>query len=69
MASRFEKLDAAIGRGAAETPGVKDGKSLIDELGEKAAELARRAVDAVKAIFARTPGAEQTASGPSPSAG
>ncbi len=69
VASRFEKLDAAIGRGAAETPGVKDGKSLIDELGEKAAELARRAVDAVRAIFTRTPGAEQTASGPSPSAG
>lgn len=69
VASRFQKLDAAIGRGAAETPGVKDGKSLIDELGEKAAELARRAVDAVRAIFTRTPGAEQTASGPSPSAG
>ncbi len=69
VASRFEKLDAAIGRSAAETPGAKDGKSLIDELGEKAAELARRAVDAVKAIFTRTPGAEQTASGPSPSAG
>ena len=47
VASRFEKLDAAIGKGAAETPGAKDGKSLIDELGEKAAELARRAVDAV----------------------
>lgn len=69
VTGRFEKLDAAIGKGAAETPGAKDGKSLIDELGEKAAELARQAVDAVKALFARTPGADRTASGPSPSAG
>ncbi len=69
VAARFGKLDAAISKGASETPHGKDGKSLFDELGEKAAELARRAVDAVKAAFTRTPGAERAASGPSPSMG
>lgn len=69
VAARFGKFDAAIGKGASETPHSKDGKSLFDDLGEKAAELARRAVDAVKAAFTRTPGAERAASGPSPSMG
>ncbi len=69
VAARFGKLDAAIGKGASETPHSKEGKSLFDELGEKAAELARRAVEAVKAAFTRTPGAERAASGPSPSMG
>lgn len=69
VAARFGKLDAAIGKGASETPHSKEGKSLFDELGEKVAELARRAVEAVKAAFTRTPGAERAASGPSPSMG
>ncbi len=69
VTARFAKLDTAIGKGASETPHSKEGKSLFDELGEKAAELARRAVDAVKAAFTRTLGAERAASGPSPSMG
>ncbi len=69
VAARFGKLDAAIGKGASETPHSEDGKSLFNQLGEKAAELARRAVDAVKAAYTRAPGAERAASGPSPSMG
>lgn len=69
VTARFEKLDATIGKAASETPHGKDGKSLMDDLGEKAAELARRAVETVKAAFTRTPGAERAASGPSPSMG
>ncbi len=65
VAARFAKLDAEIGKAASETPGRKDGKSQMEELGEKAAELAHKAVEAVKAAFRRTPAAEQ---GPAASA-
>lgn len=59
IAARFAKLDAEVGKAASETPGRKDGKSQMEELGEKAAELAGKAVEAVKAAFKRAPAAEQ----------
>ena len=59
ITARFAKLDAEIGKAASETPGRKDGKNQMEELGEKAAELARVAVEAVKAAFKRPPAAEQ----------
>lgn len=62
IAARFAKLDAEIGKAASETPGRKDGKSQMEELGEKAAELASRAIEAVKAAFKRPPAAEQVPS-------
>ena len=65
IAARFAKLDAEVGEAASGTPGRKDGKSQMEELGEKAAELARAAVEAVKAAFRRTPAVEQ---GPAASA-
>lgn len=65
IAARFAKLDAEVGEAASGTPGRKDGKSQMEELGEKAAELARLAVEAVKAAFRRTPTIEQ---GPAASA-
>ena len=67
ITARFAKLDAEIGKAASETPSRKDGKSQMEELGEKAAELASKAIEAVKAAFKRTPSAEQRPSvGPSP---
>ena len=37
----------------------------MEELGEKAAELASKALDAIKAAFKRTPGSEHRPSEPS----
>lgn len=65
IAAHFAKLDAEVGKAASETPGRKDGKSQMEELGEKAAELAHKAIEAVKAAFRRTPAVEQ---GPAASA-
>ena len=58
IAARFAKLDAEVGTAASETPGRKDGKSQMEELGEKAAALASKAIEAVKAAFRRTPAVE-----------
>jgi len=67
ITARFAKLDAEVGKAASETPSRKDGKSQIEELGEKAAELASKAIEAVKAAFKRITSAEQRPSaGPSP---
>ena len=65
IAARFAKLDAEIGKAASEAPGRKDGKSQMEELGERAAELASKAIEAVKAAFGRTPSA---GAGPTPGA-
>ena len=67
ITARFGKLDAEIGKAGSETPSRKDGKSQMEELGEKAADLASKAMEAIKAAFERTPGPEHRASGPSPS--
>ena len=68
ITARFAKLDAEVGKAASETPSRKDGKSQMEELGEKAAELASKAVEAVKAAFKRTPGpGQQPSAGLSPS--
>lgn len=68
ITARFAKLDAEVGKAASETPSRKDGKSQMEELGEKAAELASKAVEAVRAAFKRTPGpGQQPSAGPSPS--
>ena len=67
ITARFGKLDAEIGKAASGAPGRKDGKSQMEELGEKAADLASKAMEAIKAAFRRTPGPEHRPSGPSPS--
>jgi len=67
ITARFAKLDAEVGKAASETPSRKDGKSQMEELGEKAAELASKAIEAVRSAFKRNPSAEQRPSaGPSP---
>lgn len=68
LTARFEQVDARIGEAAASTPSRKDGKSMVDDLAQKAAELLHRAVEAVKSVFSRSPSAEATARpAPSPS--
>jgi hypothetical protein len=64
--ARFEKLDADIGRAAAVIPSRSDGKSLLDDVGDKLREVLDRAVSAVKSAF--TPSADKRArASPSPS--
>ena len=65
IAARFQKLDAEIGKGAAELPGKTEGKSLTDELAERASEVVRKAVEAVSNAFNRMRGAPNAAAGPS----
>ena len=59
LEARFEKLDAEIGKAASIIPSRQDGKSVMDDLGEKVREILDRAVNAVKAAF--TPSAEKGA--------
>lgn len=64
LAARFERLDAKIGETASETPGRREGESMLQEMADKAAEILHRAIDAVKAAFRRSPFAQAA---PSPS--
>ncbi|MBR0668655.1 hypothetical protein GXW71_30165 [Roseomonas hellenica] len=63
LAARFERLDAQIGEATSRLPGRQDGRSMTDELGQKIAELARRAAEAVRSVFSREP---RASAGPSP---
>ena len=60
--SRFQRLDAQIGEAAGSTPGRKEGKSALEDLAEKAAELISRAVDKVRAAFSNSPRASNSPS-------
>ena len=66
LTGRFDKMDAEIGQAVSVIPGRKDGKSALDELADKAAEIVKRAVEKVRAAFTRSPSADAT-SRPSPS--
>jgi hypothetical protein len=68
LSAKFEQMDAQIGEAAVATPSRRDGKSMMDDLAQKAAELLHRAVDAVKSAFNRSPSAEAaTRAAPAPS--
>jgi hypothetical protein len=68
LSAKFEQMDAQIGEAAGGTPSRRDGKSMMDDLAQKAAELLHRAVDAVKSAFNRSPSAEAaTRAAPVPS--
>ena len=60
LSAKFEQMDAQIGEAAAGTPSRRDGKSMVDDLAQKAAELLQRAVDAVRSTFGRSQSAEAT---------
>ena len=66
LTQRFEKMDAEIGEAAANAPSRNDGRSMLNDLSDKAAELVKRAVEAVRSAFSRSPSAG-AASSPSPS--
>ena len=59
LEGRFEKLDAEIGKATFAIPSKQDGKSVLDDLGEKLKEVLDRAVSAVKAAF--TPSVDRSA--------
>ncbi|MDB5403949.1 MAG: hypothetical protein JWQ55_5967, partial [Rhodopila sp.] len=63
---RLGELDAEIGKAAAETPSKAEGRSMMEDLTKQAAELLQHAVDAVKAMFSRSPSLSASSS-PSPS--
>jgi len=68
LSAKFEQMDAQIGEAAGGTPSRQDGKSMMDDLAQRAAELLQRAVDAAKSFFNRLPSAEAaTRAAPAPS--
>jgi hypothetical protein len=68
LSAKFEQMDAQIGEAAGGTPSRRDGKSMMDDLAQRAAELLQRAVDAAKSFFNRSPSAEAaTRAAPAPS--
>ena len=68
LSAKFERMDAEIGEAAGNVPSRRGGKTMIDDLAQKAAELVRRAVDTVKSVFPRSPAAETaTRAAPAPS--
>lgn len=67
MAGRFERLDAQIGEAAAQVPARQEGKNVMEELGQRFADLVRRATEAVRTAFQSEPRASASASSsPSP---
>ena len=68
LAAKFEKVDAEIGKAASMLPGRSDGKSVMDDLGEKLKQVLDRAMDAVKSVFTPSPErAARASASPSPS--
>lgn len=71
VTARFEKLDAEVGQAAASTPSRNEGKSqlgdLADKFGDKVAEIAKKAAEAIRSAFQRDPAAAARPSGPSTS--
>ena len=68
LTAKFEKVDAEIGNAASMLPSRSDGKSVMDDLGDKLRQVLDRAMEAVKSVF--TPSAERAArasASPSPS--
>jgi hypothetical protein len=58
LSAKFEQMDAQIGEAAGRTPSRRDGKTMLDDLAQKAAELLHRAVDTVRSAFGRSPSTE-----------
>jgi hypothetical protein len=68
LSAKFEQMDAQIGEAAGGTPSRRDGKSMMDDLAQKAAELLHRAADALRSAFNRAPSADAaTRAAPAPS--
>ncbi|MFK4046866.1 hypothetical protein ACI2KH_18065 [Roseomonas mucosa] len=67
LAGRFERLDAQIGEAASQVPARQEGKSVMEELGQRVADVVRRATEAVRTALQGEPRASAPASSsPSP---
>ena len=67
LMARFEAMDEAVGKAISETPSRHDGKSMVEELSQKAREIAEKAMEAIKAAASRVMGKDpQASAGPSP---
>ena len=51
--ARFQQADASVGEAVSRIPGRTPGKTAMDELGEKVAELLNKAAERVKQMFGR----------------
>ena len=66
-AAAFERIDASLGEDAARIPGREGGKSALQELATKAAEVFMAAVDKVRAMVNGAVSATRATASPSPS--
>ena len=66
LAAKFERLDAEIAEAADSTPSRRDGKNMLDDIAKTAAEIARKAVEAIKSLFSRSAAGPSGGPGPSP---
>jgi hypothetical protein len=57
---RFQRAEESLGEAASKIPGRTPGKSALDEMADKVAELLRTAVEKVRAFFGKDAGAEAT---------
>jgi hypothetical protein len=65
---RFQRAEESLGEAMSKVPGKEPGKSALDEMAEKVAEILRTAVDRIKQIFRPEAGAEaQPQARPGPS--
>ena len=60
--ARFQKADEAIGEATERIPGRTPGKSVMEELGQKVAEIFNKAIERVRAMFGREAAPEARAS-------
>ena len=65
LTGRFERLDAQIGEAASQVPARQEGKNVMEELGQRFADLVRRATEAVRTTLQGEPRASASSS-PSP---
>lgn len=66
-AEAFERIDASLGEDAARIPGREEGKSALQELAAKAAEVFMAAVDKVRSLVSGAVSASHATASPSPS--
>ena len=60
--ARFQKAEEAIGEATERIPGRTPGKSVMEELGQKVAEIFNKAIERVRAMFGREAASKARAS-------
>ena len=66
-AGAFERTDATVGEELSRIPGKEPGKSALDELAAKVAEVLREAIEKVRAAISGAMAGMQQSAAPSPS--